>query len=86
MRNTTDSLWRELKAGRRLFLIAGPCVIESEALCFEVARHLQKICARLGITYIFKASYDKANRTSGKAFRGPGLDDGLAVFARELRE
>lgn len=82
VRNTTDSLWRKLKSGRQLFLIAGPCVIESEALCFEVARHLQKVCARLGITYIFKASYDKANRTSAKSFRGPGLDDGLAVLER----
>jgi 2-dehydro-3-deoxyphosphooctonate aldolase (KDO 8-P synthase) len=57
-------------------------VIESEALCFEVARHLKKVCARLGITYVFKASYDKANRTSGKAFRGPGLDDGLVILER----
>ena len=82
MRNTTDSLWKTLAARKRLFLLGGPCVIESEALCFEVARHLQKICARLGITYVFKASYDKANRTSGKAFRGPGLADGLAVLER----
>ena len=82
MRNITDSLWQELAARKRLFLLAGPCVIESEALCFEVARHLQKVCARLGITYVFKASYDKANRTSGKAFRGPGLADGLAVLER----
>ncbi len=82
MRNTTDSLWKTLAARQRLFLLAGPCVIESEALCLEVARHLQKVCARLGITYVFKASYDKANRTSGKAFRGPGLADGLAVLER----
>ncbi len=82
VRNTTDSLWKQLAARKRLFLLAGPCVIESEALCFEIARHLQKVCARLGITYVFKASYDKANRTSGKAFRGPGLDDGLAVLER----
>ena len=82
MRNQTDSLWRELAARRRLFLLAGPCVIESEALCLEVARHLKKICARLGVTYVFKASYYKANRTSGKAFRGPGLDEGLAILER----
>ena len=82
VRNTTDSLWKQLDARKRLFLLAGPCVIESEALCFEVARHLQKVCARLGITYVFKASYDKANRTSGKAFRGPGLSEGLAVLER----
>ncbi|MEY4200953.1 MAG: hypothetical protein RLZZ265_2693 [Verrucomicrobiota bacterium] len=82
MRNTTDSLWKQLAARKQLFLLAGPCVIESEALCFEVARHLKKVCARLGITYVFKASYDKANRTSGKAFRGPGLDDGLVILER----
>ena len=82
MRNTTDSLWKQIAARKRLFLLAGPCVIESEALCFEVARHLKKVCARLGITYVFKASYDKANRTSGKAFRGPGLDDGLVILER----
>jgi len=82
VRNTTDSLWQTLAARKRLFLLAGPCVIESEALCFEVARHLQRVCARLGITYVFKASYDKANRTSGKAFRGPGLDDGLVVLEK----
>ncbi|MBM3384769.1 MAG: 3-deoxy-8-phosphooctulonate synthase, partial [Betaproteobacteria bacterium] len=82
MRNTSDPLWKVLAARKRLFLLAGPCVIESEALCFEVARHLQRICRRLGITYVFKASYDKANRTSGQAFRGPGLDDGLVILEK----
>jgi 2-dehydro-3-deoxyphosphooctonate aldolase (KDO 8-P synthase) len=62
-------------------LIAGPCVIESEALCFRVAREMQKTCSKLGINYIFKASFDKANRTSGGSFRGPGIDAGLAVLA-----
>jgi 2-dehydro-3-deoxyphosphooctonate aldolase (KDO 8-P synthase) len=57
-------------------------VIESEDLCFEVATTLKKVCARLGITYVFKASFDKANRTSGKSFRGPGLDSGLQVLSR----
>ena len=63
-----------------MFLIAGPCVIESEKLCLKIAESLQKTCAKLGLTYIFKASYDKANRTSGRSFRGPGLDEGLAVL------
>ncbi len=76
-----DSLWRALNSPR-LFLIAGPCVIESEALCLRVAETLAKTCKRLGVTYIFKASFDKANRTSGKSFRGPGVEEGLRVLAR----
>ncbi|MEP6663146.1 MAG: 3-deoxy-8-phosphooctulonate synthase, partial [Verrucomicrobiota bacterium] len=70
-------MWKSLAASPKLFLIAGPCVIESEDLCFRVAAALQKTCARLGITYVFKASYDKANRSSGRSFRGPGMDAGL---------
>lgn len=62
-------------------LIAGPCVIESEKLCLQVAESLKKTCRKLGIFYVFKASYDKANRTSGKSFRGPGLDAGLRTLA-----
>jgi 2-dehydro-3-deoxyphosphooctonate aldolase (KDO 8-P synthase) len=64
-----------------LTLIAGPCVIESAELCHTVAAHMQALCAKLGLGYIFKASYDKANRSSGKSYRGPGLDAGLAVLA-----
>ncbi|MDR3567564.1 MAG: 3-deoxy-8-phosphooctulonate synthase [Syntrophobacteraceae bacterium] len=66
---------------RRLFVIAGPCVIESEQIVFEVARFLKDLCARLRIPFIFKSSYDKANRTSLGSFRGPGLEEGLAVLA-----
>ena len=66
----------------RLVLIAGPCVIENEGLCLRVASALKKTCARLGIFYVFKASYDKANRTSAKSFRGPGLEEGLDVLAK----
>jgi len=62
-------------------LIAGPCVIESEKLCRQIAASLQKTCRKLGVTFVFKASYDKANRTSGKSFRGPGLNDGLKTLA-----
>ena len=67
---------------RPLFLIAGPCVIENEPLCLRVADRLRAVCDKLGITYIFKASFDKANRTSAKSFRGLGLERGLAVLAK----
>ena len=82
MRTQTDSVWKALTNSRRLVLIAGPCVIESEKLCLQVAATLCKVCRRLRITYVFKASYDKANRTSGKSFRGPGLAAGLQILAR----
>ena len=62
-------------------LIAGPCVIESRALALEVAERMKTITDRLGITYVFKASFDKANRSSGSTFRGPGVDEGLEVLA-----
>jgi len=64
-----------------MVLIAGPCVIESEELCFRVASSLKRTCSRLGISFVFKASYDKANRTSAKSFRGPGMDAGLEILA-----
>ncbi|MEW6303728.1 MAG: 3-deoxy-8-phosphooctulonate synthase [Verrucomicrobiota bacterium] len=76
----SNHLWTQLRNPRRLILIAGPCVIESEALCFQVARALKKLCAKLGVTYVFKASYDKANRTSAKSFRGPGVAEGLQIL------
>jgi 2-dehydro-3-deoxyphosphooctonate aldolase (KDO 8-P synthase) len=76
------TLWKSLNRGRRLALIAGPCVIESESLCLGVASSLVKSCARLGISYVFKASFDKANRTSAKSFRGPGLDEGLRILSK----
>jgi 2-dehydro-3-deoxyphosphooctonate aldolase (KDO 8-P synthase) len=77
-----SAIWKALRNQRQLTLLAGPCVIESEALCFEVAAALKKTCARLGLNYVFKASFDKANRTSGKSFRGPGLEAGLNVLDR----
>ncbi len=76
------TLWKSLCAERPFSLIAGPCVIESEALCLQVAQTLAKTCKKLGVLYVFKASFDKANRTSGKSFRGPGLEDGLQVLER----
>jgi 2-dehydro-3-deoxyphosphooctonate aldolase (KDO 8-P synthase) len=70
----------EVGARQPLFLIAGPCVIESAALAQEIAGHLKEVTARLGIPYIFKASYDKANRSSRTSFRGLGLEAGLRVL------
>ncbi|MGH9587219.1 MAG: 3-deoxy-8-phosphooctulonate synthase [Acidobacteriaceae bacterium] len=66
----------------RLFLIAGPCVIESEAHVRKMADAIQRITSDLGVPYIFKASFDKANRTSVKSFRGPGLKEGTAILRR----
>jgi 2-dehydro-3-deoxyphosphooctonate aldolase (KDO 8-P synthase) len=66
---------------RPLFLIAGPCVIESRDLVFEVAGRLREITGRLGVPFIFKASFDKANRSSLRSFRGPGLEAGLRILA-----
>ncbi|MDC0713422.1 3-deoxy-8-phosphooctulonate synthase [Stigmatella sp. ncwal1] len=71
--------------GQKLFVIAGPDVIESEELALRHAHLLKGITARLGVPYAFKCSYDKANRTSGKSFRGPGLKEGLRVL-RRIRE
>ncbi|MHB8736204.1 MAG: 3-deoxy-8-phosphooctulonate synthase [Terriglobales bacterium] len=72
--------------GAPLFLIAGPCVIESEEHAFQMARRIRDTARDAGIPYVFKASYDKANRSSGKAFRGPGLVEGLRVLERIRRE
>ena len=69
-------------AGQPLFLIAGPCVIESEAHAVDTALEVREIARHAGVPYVFKASYDKANRTSGTSFRGPGLNEGLRVLAR----
>jgi len=66
----------------RLILIAGPCVVESEKFCLQVASALRQACNRLGIFYVFKASFDKANRTSGKSYRGPGIEAGLKALAK----
>lgn len=72
--------------GRPLLLIGGPCALESEELARRVAGTMQEICARLGLGYVFKASFDKANRTSLDSYRGPGLKDGLATLAKIRRE
>jgi 2-dehydro-3-deoxyphosphooctonate aldolase (KDO 8-P synthase) len=69
-----------------LFLIAGPCVIESEQMALDTAGQLKEICASLNLPFIYKSSYDKANRSSGKSFRGFGLDEGLKILAEVKRQ
>ncbi|HMN22039.1 MAG TPA: 3-deoxy-8-phosphooctulonate synthase [Ottowia sp.] len=76
----------EVGLDRPLFLIAGPCVVESEQLQLDVAGQLKEITAALGVPFIFKSSYDKANRSSGTSFRGPGMDQGLEILAKVKRE
>ena len=72
----------EVGIDRPFFLIAGPCVIESEQLVLDVAGQLKEMTAELGIPFIFKASYDKANRSSSKSFRGPGMEEGLRILQK----
>ena len=81
-----SAIWKSLRSSRPLTLISGPCVIENEALCLKTAAFLKKTCHRLGVNYIFKASYDKANRTSGQSFRGMGVEKGLEILARVRAE
>lgn len=71
---------------RPLFLIAGPCVVESEQLQIDVAGQLKEITSALGMPFIFKSSYDKANRSSGSSFRGPGMEKGLHILAKVKKE
>jgi len=68
------------------FLIAGPDTLESEQLSLDVAGHLKEVTGRLGIPYIFKGSFDKANRTSGKSYRGPGMEEGLRILAKVQKQ
>ena len=70
----------EVGLDRPLFLIAGPDTLESEQLCLDVAGHLKELTAELGVPYVFKGSFDKANRTSVKSYRGPGLENGLRIL------
>jgi 2-dehydro-3-deoxyphosphooctonate aldolase (KDO 8-P synthase) len=80
---TTDILQRDRAP---LFVIAGPCVIESEKLCMTIAEKVKQISDKLGLAYVFKASFDKANRSSKDSFRGPGLEGGLAILEKVKRE
>jgi 2-dehydro-3-deoxyphosphooctonate aldolase (KDO 8-P synthase) len=76
----------EVGAARPFFLIAGPCVVESEALQVDVAGRLKELTGRLGIPFVFKSSYDKANRSSRSSYRGPGIEEGLRVLAEVRRQ
>jgi len=76
----------EVGLERPLFLIAGPCVVESRELQIDVAGKLKEVTAKLGVPFIFKSSYDKANRSSGKSFRGPGMDEGLRILSEVKRQ
>jgi 2-dehydro-3-deoxyphosphooctonate aldolase (KDO 8-P synthase) len=76
----------EVGLDQPLFLIAGPCVIESRQLALDTAGMLKEICAQLGVPFIYKSSYDKANRSSGASFRGPGADEGLKILAEVKRQ
>jgi 2-dehydro-3-deoxyphosphooctonate aldolase (KDO 8-P synthase) len=69
-----------------LFFIAGPCVVESEAMCLRIAAHLSTLAQKHNILIIFKASYDKANRSSGASFRGPGMEEGLRILEKVRTE
>lgn len=77
---SSETLYQELKAKK--FIIAGPCVIENEDMVMDLAANIKKISEELGFTYIFKASFDKANRTSLSSYRGPGLDEGLRILQK----
>jgi 2-dehydro-3-deoxyphosphooctonate aldolase (KDO 8-P synthase) len=76
----------EVGPDRPFFLIAGPCVVESEQLQLDTAGRLKEITGRLGIPFIFKSSFDKANRSSGRSFRGPGIEEGLRVLSEVKRQ
>lgn len=69
-----------------LFVIGGPCVIESAEMCLQIATHVKNVCDKLGLVYVFKASFDKANRSSNSSFRGPGMAEGLKILARIKQE
>ncbi|PKY11461.1 3-deoxy-8-phosphooctulonate synthase [Acidithiobacillus marinus] len=76
----------EVGLDRPFFLIAGPCAIENETLALQTAENLRDICRRLEIPFIYKSSYDKANRSSGKSFRGPGMEEGLRILEKVRQE
>jgi 2-dehydro-3-deoxyphosphooctonate aldolase (KDO 8-P synthase) len=76
----------EVGPDRPFFLIAGPCVVEAEGLVLDIAGRMKEITGALGIPYVFKASYDKANRSSKASFRGPGIEEGLRILAEVKRQ
>jgi 2-dehydro-3-deoxyphosphooctonate aldolase (KDO 8-P synthase) len=76
------ALYGQLKAAQPFFLLAGPNVIESEEHVLKMAKHIKGITTKLGLPLVFKSSFDKANRTSSKSFRGPGLEEGLKILEK----
>ncbi|MBO5658984.1 MAG: 3-deoxy-8-phosphooctulonate synthase [Duodenibacillus sp.] len=76
----------DVGAGQPFFLIAGPCALEGEQMAIDIAGAMKETCGRLGINYIFKASFDKANRTSSGSFRGPGMEEGLRILQEVRRQ
>lgn len=76
----------EVGLNQPLFLMAGPCVIESEQLAIDTAGYLKEVTSKLGINFIYKSSFDKANRSSGTTFRGPGIDEGLRIMSEVKRQ
>ncbi|MCE2705798.1 MAG: 3-deoxy-8-phosphooctulonate synthase [Proteobacteria bacterium] len=86
MQTTWKLLDFEIGLNRPLFLIAGPCVIESEQLAIDTAGYLKEVTQKLGINYVYKSSYDKANRSSDKTFRGLGIDEGLRILSEVKKQ
>ena len=84
MNINSEELYKKIRKGN--FLLAGPCAIESEALVMQVAEEIKKISEELKFTYVFKSSFDKANRTSISSFRGPGLEEGLKILEKVKKE
>ena len=76
----------EVGLNQPLFLIAGPCVVESQQMALDTAGHLKEICSSVGVPFIYKSSYDKANRSSGKSFRGLGMDEGLKILGEVKKQ
>jgi 2-dehydro-3-deoxyphosphooctonate aldolase (KDO 8-P synthase) len=81
-----DELYKEIKQKNKLTLIAGPCVLESEELAYQVIEFILRMIKNLPITFIFKSSFEKANRTSVKAYRGPGIEAGIRIFQKIKKE
>ena len=82
MSNRKTELWQKMTSKKNFILLAGPCVIESPKLCEQIVSHLKELCKELNILYVFKASFDKANRTTASSFRGPGIENGLKTLER----
>lgn len=82
MSNRKAELWQKMTSRKNFILLAGPCVIESPKVCEQIVSHLKDLCKELNVIYVFKASFDKANRTAASSFRGPGMESGLKILER----